>query len=409
MHLPSVERSTASVGAAPVATGVSRRLVSLDAFRGAVMVLMASSGFGIVQIAKLRPESAIWRFLGEQCEHTGWTGCTVWDLIQPAFMFMVGVAMPWSLSARKARGESVARMFGHACWRALLLILLAVFLSSAWSPSTEWTFNNVLAQIGLGYPFVFLIALASDRARWSAALGILFVYWLLFALHPVGASAPELNGGNTLGPGHHLTGFAAHWEKNANLATTFDRWFLNLFPRSAPYTDSTGGYQTLNFVPSIATMVFGVIAGSLLRTERRATEKLKRLVLAGMAGIALGLALHRTGFCPIVKRLWTPSWVLFSSGAVALCLAVFFALIDWRGWKGWAFPFIVAGLNPITLYCLWQLSGGFIRDSIKTHLGPHVFESFGALYAPMAERISVLAVFWLILLWMYRRKLFLRI
>ena len=85
------------------------------------------------------------------------------------------------------------------------------------------------------------------------------------------------------------------------------------------------------------------------------------------------------------------------------------AVIEWRGWKRWAFPLIVAGLNPITLYCMWQLMGGFVRDSMKTHLGQHIFENLGTLYTPIFERVSTLLVFWLILLWMYRRRIFLRI
>jgi len=207
----------------------------------------------------------------------------------------------------------------------------------------------------------------------------------------------------------HLTGFAAHWDKNANAASAFDLWFLNLFPRETPFTHNNGGYQTLNFVPSLATMIFGMLAGRLLRSDLGMSDKLKRLLLAGVLGLVLGQALAIAGLCPVVKRIWTPSWVLFSGGWVTLLLAASVAVVDWRGWKRWAFPLIVAGLNPIALYCLWQLTGGFIRDTLKTHLGPHVFESFGATWAPMAERAAPLLVFWLILLWMYRRRIFLRI
>ena len=122
-----------------------------------------------------------------------------------------------------------------------------------------------------------------------------------------------------------------------------------------------------------------------------------------------GKATEFAGLCPIVKRIWTPSWALFSSGLVTLLLAGFVALIDWHGWKRWTFPFIIVGLNPITLYCLWQLSGGFVRDNLKTHFGQKVFEVFDVTYAPMLERTTVLLGFWLILLWMYRRKIFLRL
>ena len=139
------------------------------------------------------------------------------------------------------------------------------------------------------------------------------------------------------------------------------------------------------------------------------SDKLKRLVLSGIAGIVLGKALELAGICPIVKQIWTPSWAIFSGGLVTLILAGFVAVIDWRGWKRWAFPVVVAGLNPITLYVMWQVFVGPVRESVKIHLGQQVFESFGEIYSPMLERVTVLFVFWLILYWMYRRKLFIRI
>ena len=387
-----------------------QRLVSLDAFRGAIMLLMASSAFGVSPIARNFPDSAVWKFFGYEFEHAPWAGCTLWDLIQPAFMFMVGVALPWSVSNRQARGESFGRMFGHAAWRALLLALLAVFLTSAFSLQTQWIFTNVLAQIGLGYTFLFLLYFTRPRTQWLAAFGILFAYWLAFALHPVAPAGFDWTSvGVPANWPHHLTGFAAHWEKNANFAATFDLWFLNLFPRETPFAFNVGGYQTLNFIPSLATMIFGMIAGRLLRSDAALSAKLKRLVLAGIAGIIAGAILQFAGLCPIVKRIWTPSWVLFSGGLVTLLLAGFVAVIEWRGWKRWAFPMVVAGLNPITLYCMWQLMGGFARNNVRIHFGQGIFESFGAIYAPMFERVATLLVFWLILLWMYRRKIFLRL
>ena len=110
-----------------------------------------------------------------------------------------------------------------------------------------------------------------------------------------------------------------------------------------------------------------------------------------------------------MKRIWTPSWAIYSGGWVALLLAGFVAIIEWRGWKRWTFPLVVVGLNPIALYCMWQVMNGFVRESLKTHLGAHVFETFGAVYAPILERLLVLFVFWLILLWMHRKKIYLRI
>ena len=387
----------------------STRLTSLDAFRGAIMLLMASAGFGLHEIAKHFPDSAVWSFVGFHTEHVDWRGSSLWDFIQPAFMFMVGVALPWSIAKRKAAGQSFTRMFVHALWRSLLLVLLAVFLSSAWDKQTEWVFPNVLAQIGLGFPFLFLIAFASARTQWLLAFGILFVYWLAFALYPVPPASFDWASVGVKPEWSHLTGFAAHWEKNANFAAAFDVWFLNLFPRAEPFVYNRGGYQTLNFVPSLATMVFGLIAGRLLHTSMSMRHKLLRLLLTGAAGIALGLVLDGLGLCPIVKRIWTPSWAIFSAGWVTIMLAAFVAVVDWRGHRRWAFPLIVVGMNPITLYCMFQLSSGFILKHLRIHLGQDVFASFGELWIPLLERGSVLLVLWLVVWWMYRRKIFVRI
>ena len=405
---PVVPDSTSLRSQAP-SPAKPERLVSLDAYRGAIMMLMASSGLGLAEVARHFPTSPLWQLLGRHTEHAEWVGCTLWDLIQPAFMFMVGVALPWSIANRRARGVSFGRMLWHALWRSLVLVLLAVFLSSAWSSQTAWVFANVLAQIGYGYPLLFLLAFARPRVQWLAAFGILLGYWLLFALYPLPPANFDYAGVGIGADWPRLTGFAAHWEKNTNIAAAFDQWFLNLFPREKPFVFNSGGYQTLNFVPSLATMIFGLLTGQLMRSQRPLTQKLKRLAGFGLAGIVLGQVIALAGLCPIVKRIWTPSWAIYSGGWVVLLLAAFVALIDWRGWKRWAFPLVVAGLNPITLYCMWQLLPPFVRDSIKRHLGPGIFECFGAVYAPILEHLAVLAVFWLILLWMHRRKIYLRI
>jgi len=393
---------------APGASG-TERLLSLDAFRGAIMLLMASSGLGLSQVAKSFPDSPAWQFLGNQTDHAAWAGCTLWDIIQPAFMFMVGVALPWSIANRRARGQSFNRLLLHALWRSLALVLLGVLLTSAWSKQTQWSFNIVLAQIGLGYPFLFLLAFARPRVQWSTAFGILFLYWLAFAVYPLPPSDFDWSQVGVKPDWPHLSGFAAHWEKNANFAAAFDQWFLNLFPRETPYQFSSGGYQTLNFVPSLATMIFGLLAGQVLRGNLSVPGKVARLFLAGAAGLVLGAAIGLAGLCPIVKRIWTPSWALYSAGWVILLLAAFVGVVEWGRWRRWTFPLVVAGLNPIALYCMWQLMGGSVRENLKTHLGQRVFEVFGAGYAPILERLLVLLIFWLILFWMQRRKIFLRI
>ncbi|MEX2185360.1 MAG: DUF5009 domain-containing protein [Pirellulales bacterium] len=398
-----------------------RRLVSLDAFRGATMLLMASE---IMHVPKTLKQldgyagSPALQTVVHKLEHLPWAGCTLWDMIQPSFMFMVGVALPFSLASRLARGQSVAWMFLHALWRSLALVALGIFLRSVGRGMTNFTFEDVLTQIGLGYPFLFALGFARPRWQWAAAGLILVGYWTAFAAYP--EPGPQFDypavGVDANWPDHY-EGFASHWNKNSNYAAYVDKWFLNRFPREQPFAYNGGGYLTLSFVPSLATMIFGLLAGGVLRGERPPREKVAILVAAGVAGVLLGLALDWTGVCPMVKRIWTPSWALHSSGWAAIALAAFYATIDWGGWRRWAFPLVVVGMNSIAMYVLVHLSFHFTSGSLQTHLNNvaeywldcPVFEMFGEQYAPIVEGGAVLAIFWLISLWMYRRGVFLRV
>jgi predicted acyltransferase len=412
------------------ATPAPERLRSLDAYRGFVMLAMASAGLGLVQVAEAHPNSRFWELLAGQFEHVSWRGCAFWDLIQPSFMFMVGVAMPFSEASRIARGEPWGRRFRHVLWRSLVLVALGIFLSSASSRQVNFTFVNVLTQIGLGYWFVWLVLRRPPWVQAAVAGLILVAYWGLFALYPV---PPRGTPSGLPANWTFMQGFAAHWEKNLNAAADFDRWFLNLFPREKPFTFNEGGYQTLNFVPSIATMLFGVLAGKWLRSAYEARVKVLGLMLAGAVCLALGTTLDPVTvvdreswarldvLCPIVKRIWTPSWTVYSTAWTCWMLAGFYGVIDVLGWKKWAFPFTVVGMNSIAMYVMAQLLPGWIRRQIQIHVGtlfgwlhdrvglPLSREVFAGSYAPLLWSLAVLLVLWLATYWMYRRKLFLRI
>jgi predicted acyltransferase len=381
-------------------SGPGDRLLSIDTYRGFVMLAMASGGLALGQAARLHPGSAVWDALKFHTDHVAWRGCSFWDLIQPSFMFIVGVAMPFSYASRAARGQGRAAQFGHALMRSAVLVLLGVFLASAWSQRTNWAFTNVLAQIGLGYPFVFLLLGRPARDQLGAALAILVGYWLLFALYPLpGTASPDGADG--------LTGFLAHWARDTNPAAAFDRVFLNLFPRPAgsPFRTNDGGYTTLNFVPSIATMLAGVLAGGLLRSGASPVGRVRTLVLAGATCLAVGLALDPT-VCPIVKRIWTPSWVVYSTGWTCLLLALFYGLIDVAGFRRWAFPMTAVGVNSIAFYMMSQLMKPFVAGQLQIHLGRTIFAGD---YGPTVRSASVLLVFWAIAYAMYRQSIFVRI
>ena len=155
---------------------------------------------------------------------------------------------------------------------------------------------------------------------------------------------------------HLYTGFLAHFNKNSNLAWAFDVWFLNLFPRESPFRFNGGGWSTLSFIPTLATMMLGMWAGQWLMTSRSTVEKLKGLVIGGVALTFAGLLLQWLHICPIVKRIWTSSYTLYSGGLVILMLAGFYALIEWKGWKRWSFPLLVIGANSIAIYVMsWTI------------------------------------------------------
>ena len=384
----------------------SGRLMSMDAYRGFVMVLMAAEILEFHQLHETFPNSAIWRFLTYHQSHVEWAGCSLHDLIQPSFSFLVGVALPYSIASRVARGQSFGTQFGHALRRSLILILLGIFLRSTHATQTYFTFEDTLSQIGLGYPFLFLIG-SSQRPRtvWIALVAILVGYWLAFVLYPVN---PTFDYGAVAVPGNwpeHYGGLMAHFNKNSNLAWAFDTWFLNLFPRETPFLSNGGGYATLSFIPTLGTMLLGLLAGCWLR----AGLPLNRFLLFGAASIALGTLLHLTGICPVVKRIWTPAWVLFSGGLCLWLLTGFYFVIDVAGRRRWAFPLIVVGMNSIAIYCLVHLIDRFIVSSFYIHFGHGPFRVFGLAFEPLLVGLATLTVFYTILWWMYRRELFIRI
>jgi predicted acyltransferase len=392
------------------ATVTTTRLTSLDVFRGATMLFMAIEIMRLPSLARAFPDNGFVRLMAASLNHVAWVGAAPWDLIQPAFMFMVGVSLPFSIASRRARGQSFGRMLGHSVFRAVILIALGIFLRSQNRAQTNFTFEDVLTQIGLGYVFLFLLGWARPKVQWAAAIAILVAYWGAFALYPL---RPDGFDTTTVGVpaqwAERQTGFARHWDKNMNLASDFDRWFLNLFPRERPFEYNRGGYLTLNFVPSLATMIFGLLAGGLLRSDRPGDRKLRLLILYGIAGVIVGAALHLLGICPLVKRIWTPSWAIFSAGWVTLMLAGFYYVVDLRGYKRWAFPLLVTGMNSIAMYVLVHVANDYIMRAMTTHLGRGPFEVFGPAFVPILLGGATVAIFWFILLWMYRNKVFVRI
>lgn len=468
------ERKLLSERAKPKDPG---RLVSLDAYRGFIMFVLAASGFGIASFAAIDRNSPVWQQadydlwqkIAFHFEHPAWRsnftpsfleqadadaageseflkfGVSFWDLIQPAFMFMVGVAMPFSYARREATGQLAGRRLGHALWRAIVLVLLGVFLYSLGSDRTNWIFPNVLAQIGLGYFFVYLLLGRKLWLQLTVFAVILGGYWAAFKFQPPPADYDFAAVNASVENGEVYEGKFAPWSKNGNAAHFFDFRFLNLlrsipdaeqtalgiatdaenwapqpirnwlFANAEPFLFNSGGYQTLNFVPSIATMLLGLMCGQLLLAPFGAGKKLGLLVGGGLICLLLGLVAAEFA-CPIVKRIWTPSWVLFSGAYVIWMLAGFYFLFDILPLKVLAFPLVVVGMNSIAIYLMGELLRGWtINKVVRIHL-TGLFETIfgtdalaGDRYGPIIFTTAAALIFWLVAWLLYRRKAFLRI
>jgi predicted acyltransferase len=414
--MPDIMHTTVSAPAAtPVqsaASGVAptTRVTSIDAFRGFVMFLMLAEAMRLPSLHNAFPASRFWSIIAYNTSHVPWQGCSLHDLIQPAFSFLVGAALPFSLANRRARGATFGNLLGHAVWRSIALILLGIFLRSLSRPQTYWTFEDTLTQIGMGYTFLFLLAFTSLRVQIAVFVAILVGFWGAFVLYPLPGPGFDYTQVGVRPDWPHLySGVLAHFNKNSNLSWAFDVWFLNLFPRQNPFRFNSGGWSTLSFIPTLATMQLGVFAGLWLQTSRSTVDKLKGFVIAGIALTLAGLVLQWLHISPIVKRIWTSSYTLYSGGLILLILAGFYAAIEWNGWRRWSFPLLVIGANSIAIYVMSWTMEEFISSALVRHLGRAPFAIMGPPFEPVLRGAAVVLVFWAILYWMYRRKIFLRI
>jgi len=395
----------------PTSAKPIQRVASVDVFRGFVMLLMMAEVLDFAAVSNALPNNVFWRCIAFNQSHVAWQWLSLHDMIQPAFTFLVGVVLPFSVASRKSKGATWRSIMIHTVKRSLILIFLGIFLRSIHSNQTNFTFEDTLTQIGLGYTFLVMLAFYSQRVQISVFIFILAGYWLAFAWYPLpDAGFDYAKTGVPANWHYNMNGFAAHWNKNMNLAWAFDRWFLNLFPRERPFLFNGGGYATLSFIPTLGTMVLGLFAGNILRSASNPQGKTKFFVTLGLSLIVLGILLHIMGINPIVKRIWTPAWTIFSGGICFLMLAFFYRVIDIADKRKWAFLFTVIGVNSIAAYVI--ADGGiktFIHQSLYIHLGQNFDQIFGTAYTTLVSGSLVLAFEWMILYWLFKKKIFIKI
>lgn len=360
----------------------SERVVSIDALRGFDMLWIIGGGEVLSHLVKVW-DNPVTRTINVQLEHVKWEGFHFEDLIFPLFLFIMGVVLPYSMSRRREKGQSSKAIHLHILKRSAILILLGLIynnlLSFEWS---EMRWPGVLQRIGVCYFFAAIIVVHTKWRTQAIIVGaVLILYWIAAALIPV----PGFGAGDMTMEGC--------------LSSYIDQ---HLIPGQLYYTygDNEGFISTF---PAICTALLGALAGHWLRSDRTGPRKAAGLAIAGIICVVVG---YVWSFAfPIIKIIWTSSYTLFSGGLCLMLLALFYWIIDVKGYRKWTFFFIVIGVNPITIYFLQR----FVNfDGIAEFFLWGVSSNAG-LIAPLILPLGVLAVKWLFLWFLYRHKIFFKV
>jgi predicted acyltransferase len=373
-----------SNSAAAVLTETPERIAAVDALRGFDMFWivggqpLALAFFGIFFS---RPP----QWLAYHLEHVEWEGFSAWDLIMPLFLFVVGAAMPFSFSRRIEAGDAKSLLYAKVLRRSAILFVLGMIVQGRlldFKLDTLHIYCNTLQAIAAGYLIAGVVMLNLPIAGQVVVTALLLMgYWLLMMFVPFG--------------GHP----AGTLEPHANLALYVDELILGRFRDGTTYT------WVLSSMTFGATVLLGVHGGHVLRSARRPMRKVAALTVAGVACLAVGWAWSAWGGFPIIKHIWTSSMTLWAAGWSYLLLAVFYLLIDVFGWRRWAFPFIVIGMNAITIYVAYRfIPFRQIAEAIVGGLASHL----GAT-GPFVVALTTVLLVWLLLYHLYRQKIFLRI
>jgi predicted acyltransferase len=364
----------------------SNRLLSLDALRGFDMLWIIGGGELVTALAKIRPTSFSLA-VARQFEHVPWAGLHAFDVIWPLFMFMVGVSMCLSLAKRRQKGETHSTLYAHAIRRAVLLFVLGMIAQGnllEFNLATFHPFYSVLGGIAAAYLIATIVTLNTRPAGRAIVIGIFLVlYWILLVTIPV----PGVGRGVLTSTG--------------NAATYIDRIVMGRFYFAPANQANTWFISYLGFASSV---LLGVLAGDVLQSTRL-TMKRKCLALYAMAAGLIGLGLIWSLWLPVIKLMWTSSFVLITGGICCFLLASFYLVIDVLGYRRWVFPFTVIGMNALAVYLATNLFDFRLLGNVFVgHLLPRV-----GRWDTVLSEAAALAIIWLILYWMYRTRSFVKL
>ena len=359
----------------------NNRLLSLDFYRGLTMFLLIaefSQLFSYLVTPQL--EGSFIYTIGTQFHHVEWIGLHFWDLIQPFFMFIVGVAMPLSFSKRMGKGDSYKQIRKHVFKRAFLMLFLGWGLYCINAGKIVFLFQNVLAQLAVTYILAFLVMRKSVGIQIGFSILLILINEGLYRFFPI-------------------EGFTNAFVAGEN----FGAWFNILISGE----DGGGHWAMFNAIPTAAHTIWGVLAGQLLMGKYSAKKKLQILFGAGIIGLIIGYGL--SPFTPIIKRISTSTFVFASGGWALIALGLCYWLIDVKKYQKGVLFFAIVGMNPLFIYLFAHVGGA---DLIKTILLPFsnlLFSWTGELGANIMLSCLVLFTLWYICYWMYKKKMFIRI
>ena len=359
----------------------SERLMSLDFFRGVTMFLLVGEATHLYSLlGSPALESTLIGRIGMQFEHHPWNGLHFWDLIQPFFMFIVGVAMPFSFGRRWEHGDTWAKTFRHALLRSALLLLFGWGLYCIGPGKLTFELWNVLAQLSFTYLVAFLLM------RKSARMQIVFTFFLLALTEVLYRFWP-------------VAGFNHPFTPDQNFGSWMDYRLMGKL--------SGGHWVAINALPTTAHTMWGVLAGQVLKSGRAPLQRIKILAIAGIIGVVLGYGLDPV--TPIIKRICTSSFVIVSGGWCLLALAFSYWLIDVKGFRRGVLFFNIVGMNSLFIYLFTNTGGSEWFRKIAKPFTMGVFAWAGDLNAKIVTSLIVWGLLWYLCYWLYKRRIFLKI
>jgi predicted acyltransferase len=358
------------------------RILSVDFFRGLTMFLLIGESTELYSHIQSIQGSSIAHFFGTQLSHHEWNGLHFWDLIQPFFMFIVGVAIPFAVANRKKKGDSDHKILMHALKRSGLLLFFGWALYCMEPGRIVFRLQNVLAQLSVTYLVAFLIMNKGFKFQLIFSLAVLLIADLAYRYFPV-------------------EGFNHPWVPYENLGA----WANNKIEG----VEKASIWASINAFSTIAHTVWGVLFGQLLQSNRAVKDKLRIMIIAGLSGLIIGYSLDFLHVTPIIKKIATSSFVFASGGWAILALAFCYWLIDVRKIFTATRFFIIVGMNSIFIYLFFSVGGAEVLIRFFTPFTTSFFSWSGEITAAIIASLLTWAAQWYLCYWLFKNKLFIKI